>query len=235
MKIEAGKFYRTRDGRKEGPISWNPGSIGDSHPFVSNCGYARYTVDGLLLIGSETSRDIIAEWTDEPDKPKTWGDMTTGGRTLAELDVKPGDVAYYDDPDHGGRGEDIVIKDSDGWLDSKYDNLSVDRFWHIVSRANEPDKPTTWGEWEITAGPEYFTPRANMELAKSESGEVIAFRKRIEPARANVTLTAIIPGKPLIAFCNDGRTVNDTHAITFDTIDGNPVCDSIRMDPLGDD
>lgn len=79
MQIEAGKFYRTRDGRKVGPICRGE---------VSNPGYYWRSANGQLLgygsawhkdgsfHESESCRDLIAEWTDEPDKPKTWGDMT---------------------------------------------------------------------------------------------------------------------------------------------------------------
>ena len=161
MQIEEWKFYRTRDGRKVGPIDYNPESKGDNFPFVSPCGYCRYTTDGSLLTGTPNRGDLIAEWVDEPteDKPK-------------------------------------------------------------------------WGEWEISAGPEYFTPRANMELAKSESGEVIAFRKLIEPVRETVTLI----GSNHYGFDHSGYgDEENSHTITFDTIYGKPDCNSIVMEAIGDE
>jgi len=71
MKIEEGKYYRTRDGRKVGPMGRTDG-------FWTACGGAsgtpgHFTEDGIsAFLGKlprEASRqryDLIAEWTDEP-------------------------------------------------------------------------------------------------------------------------------------------------------------------------
>ena len=77
MKIEAGKYYRTRDGRKVGPIELSEPSRG----WATAPGYLNstwYTQEnqvygdcvGRVSIHGECPRDLIAEWTDEPATPK---------------------------------------------------------------------------------------------------------------------------------------------------------------------
>jgi hypothetical protein len=67
MKIEAGKYYRTRDGRKVGPMS-KDGFNGDGFPWMYELGAGWWSDTGQRL--SEKSRetqDLIAEWTDAVD------------------------------------------------------------------------------------------------------------------------------------------------------------------------
>ncbi|KAB2679763.1 hypothetical protein [Brucella pseudintermedia] len=61
LTIETGKFYRTRDGRKVGPMDgWT------SDQFRERAGDGRYwTVDGIGH-GEAKGEDLIAEWVDEP-------------------------------------------------------------------------------------------------------------------------------------------------------------------------
>lgn len=65
MQIEAGKYYRTRDGRKVGPTV-------DCGAYLQVDGY-HYSSDGTCSLygkGEEAlipNRDLIAEWTDTPD------------------------------------------------------------------------------------------------------------------------------------------------------------------------
>lgn len=69
LKIEAGKYYRTRDGRKVGPMeAWCFGgwhSDGAEHPLNGGVwlddGTAKYA-------GAKDSPDLIAEWVDGPVK-----------------------------------------------------------------------------------------------------------------------------------------------------------------------
>jgi len=76
LTIEAGKYYKTRDGRKVGPM----------------CGMiSKWNNDGTCRRACDTRCDeLIAEWIDTPaDTPPTWGDMTDaekGALLLAELD-----------------------------------------------------------------------------------------------------------------------------------------------------
>ena len=185
--------------------------------------------------------DIVSECPSEPV-----------GKTLAELGVKVGDVVEF----VGETKTRSTIQCYEGghWYSTKQRvgggaTLRDCAVFTIVSRANEPDKPKTWGEMttgeqNVIAGHharggvvEYFNPGEAQWYGIGTPGwkPHYSYRVRIEPVRETVTLTAIIPGIPLIAFCNDGRNVKDTHRITFDSIDGKPDCNSIRMDTLGDD
>lgn len=82
-RLEVGKFYKTRDGRKVGPVFMD----GDNDPFVwfdQNGGcWAIDGEDGNAVgnIGSKTSGDIIAEWTEEPAGPV---------RTVTRKEIVPG-------------------------------------------------------------------------------------------------------------------------------------------------
>jgi hypothetical protein len=71
MKIEVGKYYRTRNGRKVGPMAgvnfkWVRGKDSGLDPEWNNDGTCR---EGFTTYDDE----LIAEWT---DTPKTWGEMT---------------------------------------------------------------------------------------------------------------------------------------------------------------
>jgi len=84
LTLEVGKYYRTRDGRKVGPMKSN------SHEVWAYVSQERtYRQDGTWHRFDETDNDLIAEWTDEPtEKPKTWGEMTDtekGALLLADL------------------------------------------------------------------------------------------------------------------------------------------------------
>ena len=71
MKIEAGKYYRTRDGRKVGSMAYMPEGRHSEFPWVDPEGNA-WKVNGQfsLFDDGESVHDIIAEWTDEPAAPK---------------------------------------------------------------------------------------------------------------------------------------------------------------------
>lgn len=71
--IEAGKFYRTRDGRKVGPMrhsnraSFEEGANGESYPYYAD-GYT-YTDAGRCHWNPKEDHrsDLVAEWVDEPE------------------------------------------------------------------------------------------------------------------------------------------------------------------------
>ena len=105
ITIEAGKYYKTRDGRKVGPMEgvcfkWVEGAAGVTDPEWDNDGSYRY---------GYTTRcdDLIAEWTDTPtDTTPTWGEMTDaekGAMLLARFEGK--ELEYY------GNGMNVWYKD----------------------------------------------------------------------------------------------------------------------------
>lgn len=68
MKLEVGKCYRTRDGRKVGPMR-DSGCCGDGvfHAKTGSCAYKGYYENGVERHGGGGNRDLIAEWTDAPE------------------------------------------------------------------------------------------------------------------------------------------------------------------------
>lgn len=67
MKIESGKYYRTRDGRKVGPMineGWS-----DGEPWTADNSNRYYTDNGTRVIDAGESDDIISEWPSETLTP----------------------------------------------------------------------------------------------------------------------------------------------------------------------
>ena len=81
MKLEAGKYYITRDGRKVGPMkpydSWQ-----NLHPWVSDD--LLWSAEGIGHEGRHPEQDIIAEWKDEALKKK---EPTLSVETLDRLAI----------------------------------------------------------------------------------------------------------------------------------------------------
>lgn len=69
MKIESGKFYRTRDGRKVGPIvRHNSDDFTEEH----DRGQLLWRADGLRYFRyNRGPTDLVAEWTDGPVREVT--------------------------------------------------------------------------------------------------------------------------------------------------------------------
>lgn len=65
LKIESGKFYRTRDGRKVGPMESD--NWGDGYPWTD--GERWYSGNGAWIESEESEHDLIAEWHDTPSSP----------------------------------------------------------------------------------------------------------------------------------------------------------------------
>jgi len=135
LKIEAGKFYKTRDGRKVGPIVVAQGR-GKPWPWRSRYGLNIYYFkeDGFSCPGSahlhRDADDIIAEWIDEPvAKPSNDNaqpKFKVGDRVKC-LKSYPGQFTvgreYVVSADHFGRKyESVKVKVDDagstenGWL-----------------------------------------------------------------------------------------------------------------------
>lgn len=69
MKIEAGKYYKTRDGRKVGPMSAHRDNQGDKDDIwmVGNDSLSARWQDGTSAHDhSLRPSDLVAEWTDGP-------------------------------------------------------------------------------------------------------------------------------------------------------------------------
>ena len=62
MQLEVGKYYKTRDGRKVGPM-YKTGSKDSNMEFDDGSGNG-WTKHGTLLNTCQNERDLIAEWHD---------------------------------------------------------------------------------------------------------------------------------------------------------------------------
>ena len=88
LKIEAGKFYRTRDGRKVGPMRvWvsEDGTFDDGSDDGEYWGSDGLHAEGIKIYDHKPDRDLIAEWTDEPAR-KHFTDLTAIDCPFGELD-----------------------------------------------------------------------------------------------------------------------------------------------------
>lgn len=73
LKIEAGKFYRRRDGEKDGPdVVWPEHCIGLTYP-AQRCGGPCWTRDGRANINADHPADLLSPWTEpEPPRLRAW-------------------------------------------------------------------------------------------------------------------------------------------------------------------
>jgi len=78
MQIEVGKYYRTRDGQKVGPMVANTFI---DYPFKDGSGLMSFTTDGHRFCADEHHTDLIAEWTEAP---------TSHVRTVTRKEIVPG-------------------------------------------------------------------------------------------------------------------------------------------------
>lgn len=176
--------------------------------------------------------------------------------TLSNLDVKPGDVVECLTPDvwgvhyTPGRKYEVGRKDDDCVSIKNDEGVQFGTF-RLISRA--PVTPKTWGDMtDAEKGAlllaahegkviEWHAPdidhtgrTASMSWVECQSiGRYSDYTYRIkpEPKRETVTITG---------WCDEdvgwlwgkGPDDQDTHRITFDTIDCDPDCDSIKMDRL---
>lgn len=180
----------------------------------------------------------------------------TEGKTLTELDVKPGDVVISTD---NGRSYSIHQASGLDWLDDNGGYLCRGPIWRIVSRA-EPDTPKTWGPWtgwnggecpvdsdavvdvvwtnDPTGIPMDRTQAAASELMWGHSdmhSNIIAYRiKPPSPVRETATVGLGVyksaSGWKIHNITNPFSDCPHKLSITFTTIDGKPDCTSITME-----
>ena len=170
--------------------------------------------------------DIIAEWPSELE-----------GKTLAELDVKPGDVVRVKS---ATGNQEISHQDERGRWFSDSGCLRDEAIWAIVSRASDKDtadtKPTNWGAW-VLRDPDIawdnYPVDGPVKLSKDEDGNVVAYCIPMPPVKGTVTRYGSRGPKGDWAF-GGNLSKGDTHKQTFVEVDGNPDCASITMEELTD-
>jgi hypothetical protein len=96
VKIEEGKFYKTREGRKVGPMKWE--ETGKSYVYPKG-GYWRadqegtWWPDGSYYKNREAQKDIISEWPSEDNCPI---------REIRRREIVPGVYGIVDVRDKAG-------------------------------------------------------------------------------------------------------------------------------------
>ncbi len=110
LQVEAGKFYKTRDGRKVGPIV--RGTSGDRFWKSDDLGLPGYGAfwckSGAFYPGSEFKFDLVAEWVDEPN---------ASNDNSAPTKFKIGDIVKFRD-DYGSssnRGKKATVVNVSTW------------------------------------------------------------------------------------------------------------------------
>lgn len=92
LKIEAGKYYKTRDGRKVGPTR-----TGGQYIYVEG---RSYYYDGRRCRSHETAGDLISEWQDETPSPI---------RTVTRREIVPGQYGLIEVVDVDENGASIWL------------------------------------------------------------------------------------------------------------------------------
>lgn len=82
-----GKYGKTRDGRKVGPMIKDEWGLRDKSRTITG---QSWNADGSFIAGTVSNLDLVAEWVDEPAKEKPVVAPATAGWKLT--DAKPGDV-----------------------------------------------------------------------------------------------------------------------------------------------
>lgn len=173
--------------------------------------------------------------------------------TLKELNVKPGDVVYLDwlEEEDTVLSAEVVGSGScfagmiRAELKAYGDGIFDGEQFRIISRAS--DTPKTWGEmtdaeqrdisFAAMSGMviELFAECAgyNKWVRWNAHGKTplceVRQKIRIKPEPKRETVTGWWNGRN---FHNKGNYGDRTHRITFDTIDGTPDLDSIKMEEL---
>ncbi len=80
MLIEAGKYYRSRDGRKIGPMRRCDGSHPWCGPASDGLGVTYYRGENGSFYSNDTesNHDLVAEWLDSPVRARTIIEIVPG-------------------------------------------------------------------------------------------------------------------------------------------------------------
>lgn len=120
LQIQQGKFYKTRDGRKVGPMKTHLGGDGARYwiapPDSRDFGHAWWK-DGTFHRGMKHQMDIIAEWVDEPAAPVANDNAAPAAAKFKVGDRVKTDDVYSFDPNVGE-----IVSIEDGYINVKVDN-----------------------------------------------------------------------------------------------------------------
>lgn len=143
MKIEVGKYYRTRDGRKVECTEYDGDDLCGYPYLFDDCVWR--TLGGVVRLGGdETGQDLIAEWTDTPEVG-TLSEIGAQVGDVVEWVSKKGGIPYTDK--HSGTlhtvqsGGWVMLNRADYYWGYIGEKEVGDIQWRIVSRASDA-KPT---------------------------------------------------------------------------------------------
>lgn len=152
IKIEAGKYYRTRDGQKVGPMnvppvgkSWISQVIADA--VTQDRGFLGWCADGFYNASGKLSQnDLVAEWRDEPD-------LTAITTPFGLLDRETQEALKA----HGGPYE--IYTGGGGWKER------LGPMWGYTYAYRVKPAPPKPREWWIIGGCEAYDSLADAEDA----------------------------------------------------------------------
>jgi hypothetical protein len=105
MRIEEGKYYRTRDGQKMGPAKRRLSGYENFPWDFEQNPHRYYTDEGISGVGGYPEEDLISEWTDDgPIRTVTRQEIIPGtydGVTVHDPGSKYVRVVINDAMDHG--------------------------------------------------------------------------------------------------------------------------------------
>ena len=108
MKIEEGKYYRTRDGRKVGPMKLDEDSFSARFHWIGDGNGADYDNSGRDCDNDDCVYHLIAEWPDEPASPV---------RTVTRKEIVEGDYGVVTVGSTIGSTVSITLDGSrEGWV-----------------------------------------------------------------------------------------------------------------------
>ena len=148
MKIEEGKYYRTSDGHRVGPMK--PGGY-EGWPWIVEEGNGYFWADNGSSVGAIDSPDLIAEWTDEPRPWKDLTDEEKGALLLAEYEGPNFCVEYKPNGDDGWGQKHKAEAYVDDWTYrikpeptretvALYGEESYSGFWGFDSGSEDPSE-----------------------------------------------------------------------------------------------
>lgn len=233
VKIEAGKYYRTRYGPAVGPmVELEPGGYDPEWAFTD--GDTLWRLDGTEneVIGRESCYDLIAECTEIPETGK-----------LSNINARPGDIvelvmaygSFHPEYTDRYRGKKLIIND-EGGVDPYEGGAQIWgggnlHHFRIISRAS--DTPKTWGEMTNAEKGEllladhegrtiqlWHTRGGWVDSVEFGAVEDIAYRIKPKPVRETVTLRSEVAGlREAIDYIT--KVIND-----------HPDLDSIKMEEV---
>lgn len=154
MEIVEGKFYRTRDGRKVGPMRrQSNGWVADSGRIDDNGEYDWYMSGNYDCYNQETSVDLIAEWQDEPKKEIS---------DMSEVKFKVGDFIRKPLAGWNKQGYEVAkIVGSLVYLKPYPDSSSIHSYdigrseWEIVKSEANTSVPEFGTKWVFNDGQDF--------------------------------------------------------------------------------